>query len=106
MPFLQPRPILLQFALAGIVCCACGSTSDAQAATSAEPRSTHASAAATQPAVSFVRSPRRIVLQDAEVRIPMEPAAGMPGIPVLAYQAADGSHRRLLLDTGSDSTVF
>jgi hypothetical protein len=46
------------------------------------------------------------VLQDAEVRIPMEPAAGMPGIPVLAYQAADGSHRRLLLDTGSDSTVF
>jgi hypothetical protein len=62
-----------------------------------------ASPSTTQAAVAFTVSPRHITLAAAQVRLPIELVTGMP---VISFQAADGSRHQLYLDTGADSAVF
>jgi len=59
--------------------------------------------ASTQPAANFQREPRHITLAADEVRLPIDLVTGMP---VFTFEAADGTHHRLILDTGADSFVM
>jgi hypothetical protein len=66
-------------------------------------------AAATTTAASassdgqFNRSPKRIELSANEVRLPIELVSGLP---IIWFKSADGTRRRLILDTGSDSVLM
>jgi len=59
--------------------------------------------ASTQSANQFRREPRHIQLATDEVRLPISFITGMP---IITFQAADGTRHRLILDTGADSVVI
>lgn len=56
----------------------------------------------TRAAGEFVRSPRRVVIGAAEVRVPIELVTFTP---VVSFTSADGVRRRMTLDTGADAVL-
>jgi len=57
----------------------------------------------TRAAGEFVQSPRRVVFDAAEVRVPIELVTFTP---VVAFTSADGVRRRMTLDTGADAVLL